>query len=71
MDGNFNQSGKMKKSKKTEESKVNINQSKIREKTHVLILNANEMNYPIERPVQWIIQNKKLKNKKIIKIPDV
>lgn len=60
MDGNFNQSGKMKNSKKTEESKVNINQSKMREKTHVLILNANEMNYPIERHVQWDYSKQKI-----------
>lgn len=64
MKGNFSQSGEMKKVR-TEESKLNTNQSKMKEKTHVLTLNANEMNYPIERHVQW--DYSKQKNRKIKK----
>lgn len=71
MDDNFSQSGKMKKSKKTEESKVNTNQSKMREKTHVLTLNAMRWITLLRDMFNGIIQNKKLKNKKIIKIPGV
>lgn len=51
---------KNEKSKKTEESKKNTNQSKMKEETYLLTLNANEMNYPIEKHVQWDYSKQKI-----------